>query len=116
MGGKKHPEYVFVGRKNIQDLYLQGGKISRTSIKHPEPVFAGGNISRAYICREQCGLEGPERHPEDTAQRWDTASGTGSAVLDGVQESIRIRARAMSICLGFAGRVVHGKELQDSMP
>lgn len=63
------------------------------------------------------GGTAPERHPEDTTQLTGIGtrqSGTGSAVLDGVQESLRTRARAVSICLGFARRLIHGKELQDS--
>lgn len=60
----------------------------------------------------------PERHFEDATQLtgvgiWQL--GTASAVLDGVQESMRTQARAVSICLGFAERVIHGKHLQDSM-
>lgn len=40
------------------------------------------------------------------------ALGAGSAVLDGVQKSIAAQARAVSICLGFARRVINGKELE----
>lgn len=39
--------------------------------------------------------------------------GTGNAVLDGVQKSITTQARAVSICLAFARRVINGKELKE---
>lgn len=63
------------------------------------------------------GGTAPEGHPEDTGQLTGVGkrqSGTGSAVLDRVQESMRTQARAVSICLGFAERVIHGEVLQGS--
>lgn len=74
--------------------------------KHPEPAFTGNSVLWRH-----------ERHPGDSTQLAGAGtrqSGTGSAVLDAEQESMRTRARAVSICLGFARRGIHGKELQGS--